>query len=180
MLRRRRKIVAGFGAVGVAMATSSWAWACTPQAKVFDMSTAAAPSGAEVRVSGTANPGRLVEIRWNGAGGAKVAAATAAADGAFAAVGTVPDVEPGAYFLAMVSGNDPVGRAAFEVTPASGVSQAAQVPAGTWEPSHRELAEPASSSRAQAGGMILLGLGSVALFAGLVVAVVRRRSTVTA
>ncbi|MEJ7764039.1 MAG: hypothetical protein WKF86_00945 [Acidimicrobiales bacterium] len=175
MLRRRRGIVAAFGGIGVALAASSWAWACTPQLRVFDMSTAAAPSGSEVTVTGQGQAGQVVEIRWNGTSGAKVAAAATASDGTFAAVATVPQVQPGMYVLALVSRDTGVGRAAFEVTPTAGSPTAAAAPVDVWSSADRSAAVPAQSSPGLVPGIILLGLGSAALFAGLVVAVVRRR-----
>lgn len=181
MTRRRSGIVAAVAAGAVALASSSFAWACTAQTRVFDMSTAAAPAGSEVKVTGQASPGGAVEIRWNGARGAKVGAATAASDGAFAAVGTIPDVEPGVYFLAVVSGDAAVGRASFEVTPSAAEGQPVPVASAAWAPSDRPAAGAPQSSTGLAAGMTLLGAGSAVLFAGLVIATVaKRRRTVNA
>jgi hypothetical protein len=126
----------------------------------------------------------LVEIRWNGVAGPKIGEAVADASGNFSAVARIPDAAPNVYSLVAVAGNVGIGHAAYEVTGDVPVSlsrgTAGDVPAPSFaspQLSVSDRPQPLSDGGTPilAVGMGFLGTGLVALFAGVLIASVRRR-----
>lgn len=179
----RTRLIGGMALVGVvgAMGSLSTAWACTGQPQVFSVSPLTAPVGAQVTMRGEAVAATTpVELRWNGVAGPKLAEVTADSRASFELAFTVPDVAPGVYSLAVVTGQGTavaVGRTTVEVSGA-GASPAPAL-AGTGFASATDAVGlnslGSSSSTAMLTGVGLLAFGSVALLGGVAVATQRRR-----
>lgn len=177
-LRRPVWLVAVF--FGITFAGASVAWSCTAQPRVFSVMPESGSVGTALSVTGEAVEAHTpIEIRWNQLDGEQVGAAVADANGRFAVAVKVPDVAPGIYAMVFADPSGGVGRMVFEVTPtevsvvpASHTGTEALWPQSTGHPS----STPSGSDRLGIlAGATLVGVGSVALFAGFSAAAVRRR-----
>lgn len=161
----------------VLFAVAGAALACTPKPRVFSSLPEAAPPGAAVVVRGENVPSQHpVEIRWNGVRGDLLATATADGHGAFAVPVTVPQAAPGIYTMVFLAGDAGIARMSFEVTSSTTVPVATPRNANTLWSLDTSPASPADDSHLGLQvGMVLLSVGTVALFTGFAVATVRRR-----
>jgi len=182
---RKLLVMLSGGAVGV-LTLASTAWACTYAPRFVSLGDQAGPRGSTVTVTGQGvTPGSGVALRWDGAKGLQLAAATADDTGSFTAVATVPDVAPNVYSLVVVA-NDGISRAAFEVTTDAPLSASSDRPvkSSAWDPGAQptsfaapNLSQPAGSSASSNFGVgtALLGVGMAGLASAAGVAAVRRR-----
>lgn len=173
--------------VAAVIAMVSFAWACSPQPNVVGLSLTGPPqSTVVIQGSGfqTAGGGSRdseapapVTISWNSLGGPQLAVAYASSDGGFSVPVTVPNVEPGVYFLVASLGGLGVARTPYEVVAgpdAAGQSRGGgDVSADLWRglaPGSSDLGPSAvganePSSSAPITGFALFGLGAIALAA---------------
>jgi len=204
MKKGQVRIFAVLGAVCVALAAlASLAWACTPQARMFALTPLAGSPGRPVTVTGDAvPPGAAVQIRWNSSSGAPLAETTADASGKFSAVGPIPEVAPGIYYVVATTGSQgqaapQIARIAFEVTgspEASSSLQGIKSPAiaasselwsgfnatgGSIPNAGLEAASAQTATPGVAMGIGLLAAGSLGLVAGGAL-IVRRKTRASA
>lgn len=173
---RNKLGVAAFMAVATAMVVASAAWACTSQARSFALDGITGPRGSEVTATGEAvlQDTAPMTIRWNSVSGPVLAEVTSSYE--FSVPLTIPDAEPGVYYLVAVSGDTAMARAAFEVT--GDAAPGSVAPVSAWSQQTNFDPAPSSSggsSPTLVAGMVLLGLGTAGLFAGFGVAASRRR-----
>lgn len=123
------------------------AHACAPVTKA-SASPSQAEAGSQITVNGTGfnSEGAPVEIRWGGAGGQLLATTAVNEQGNFSAAVTVPDREPGTYWLQARQGST-TANFEFEVTGSSAPEQEAPVED---EPAPKE--EPAADEPAAEDG----------------------------
>jgi hypothetical protein len=185
-VQERRLAVVAFSALAGILSLASVAWACTYAPRIMNMGAQEGTSGSRVTVAGQGvAPEGVVEIRWNGVNGAKLAQTTANANGDFSAVATVPDVAADVYSLFVVAGDAGVARTAFEVVGSpSAPTEAALATAGSdssaprtaWATVKPLAAEKSSPALAIGAGLLAVGL--VILFAAFTVASVRGRRSI--
>lgn len=175
MRRRRVRLVSVVVGIGALFLVGANAWACT------EFTSLQAPKSgtplAEVDVKGTGrvaprDADKQVEIRWNDVSGPIVAKGTAG-EISSGVKATIPDVEPGIYFLLAVVDGKGIARTSIEVTSATGQPG----PLVDRRPAIA-LATPSSSSNGaspQFLGFALLAGGLVVLLGGVVVGLTRPR-----
>ncbi|MGH9282760.1 MAG: hypothetical protein ACRD0S_07465 [Acidimicrobiales bacterium] len=155
--------------VAVVLIGMSAAWACTGQ-PLMHMATDAvgeARSHAQVEVLANQGVSGPVVLRWNSLEGTVLAQADVTAGEAATLDATIPDAEPGVYYLVLET-NAGIARSAFQVSGAD-----AGAPSTPWP-----AAEPAGDSRPFSSlevGMGLLGAGLVGMAGLTLVGVARRR-----
>lgn len=116
-MRMTNKALTAFPALLAVLSCASIAFACTGQTRILSITPQAAASGAHITVKGNGiATGTPVQVRWNSVTGAALASATTDEAGAFSVTVTVPQADPGIYYLVIGSGSEGVGRSAFEVT----------------------------------------------------------------
>lgn len=185
-VQQRRLAVVAFSALAGILSLASLAWACTYAPRIMNMGSQEGTSGSRVTVTGQGvAPEGVVEIRWNGVNGPKLAQTTANANGDFSAVATIPETTPDVYSLFVVAGDAGVTRTAFEVTgSASAPTEAAFATAGNGSSDARTAwatAEPLAAEKSSPGlalGVGLLAVGLVTLFSAFTVASVRGRRSI--
>lgn len=186
-MRVRRMAAAGFGALGLALAVSAAAWACTAFSASTTLSRAFGAAGDEVMVSGTNFSGsEAAAIHWGSAKGPVLATTRGHV---FSVPVTIPADASGDVFYVVAVGfdreGDPIEVAqTFEVTSASAAGPeqplaAAAVSRDLWltGQSSQALSDPAAGSEGigMALGIGLLSAGLVVLAGGATVATVARR-----
>lgn len=172
---RNKLGAAAFAVAMVTMVTVSTAWACTAQARSFELNAISGPQGSDVTATGEAvlQDAAPMTIRWNSVTGPVLAEVTSSSE--FSVPMAIPDVDPGVYYLIAVSDGTAMARAAFEVT---GDAAPGGLPVSAWNTETDFTSTPSSvggQSPTLVAGMVLLGLGTAGLFAGFTVAVARRR-----
>jgi len=195
---RSRLTAVGFSALALIIVAGSFAWACTPQARLQIIPPAAGPSRTQITVSGVSgsNEPAPVEIRWNSATGPTLASVPAKGGWeAFQGQITIPDASPDVYYLVAVVGGQGVARAAYEVTApgssadptsASASRSATGVASDLWSglaaSSNAVSAQPEPSlsqtttPKGLMAGMAFLALGVMTLSGGAVLAFGRKRT----
>lgn len=115
----------------VVLGAASFAWACTPQARVSGMSPDSGTPGSKTTLSAENFTPGPVEIRWNGSSGRELATAQGPS---FSVNVIIPNVRPGFYTIVAVqrNGTSIVGKASstFEVIPASATESGGYTYAG--------------------------------------------------
>jgi len=189
---RKKTSWAGLAGFALVIAAVGMAWACTPQARMFlrghepgGPSPAGGNTGAaggQVALAGDGVPeGTIVEIRWNGLGGQKLAEAIASSDGTFAADVTVPQAAAGVYyFVAVPKVAEPMlARQAFVVKGAGATTLTENLWAGfESNPASIESADAALPGSPNPASLLGAGMALVATMAlgGIAaVAVTKRR-----
>lgn len=157
MRTSRGKAFVGGGIVAVVIGLASVAWACTPQPTLTAPTTATAP-GERVTVSGEVVQPGPVRVVWGSSEGTVLASSTPEGR-SFSLDVTVPQVDPGVYYLLLVPSEGPVARAAIEVAAAPGPASLASPARNAWATGER-------AGDAQPGDPMALGAG--VLVAGLV------------
>jgi len=154
----------------VAAGATCAAWACVPQPLIVVQPNASGRPGAHVTVSGINFPLGVVEIRWNGLEGPKLAESAAGSD--FSLPVTIPTAAEGLYTLVGV-GRAPdgsvagtVARAAFLVPGGPGPAASGAPDSNTGSLDGRSTATGDSSTKvnpfaAAAGGAGLVAIGGV-------------------
>jgi len=115
----RNAAVVIFGAVAMLLAVATLAWACTPRQNITHVTPIAGEARSQVKIEGDGlTQGQPVSITWNSAAGPKLAQTSADASGSFSVTATIPDTQPGVYFLLATTGDNQatVARSVFEVT----------------------------------------------------------------
>jgi hypothetical protein len=142
------------------------------------------PAKSPLRLQGSGNLPKAVELRWNDVKG-PVLATVETNNGAFKTEATVPDVAPGTYYVVAVDpgSGSALSRTVLQVTPTPGSSPAAQVaPATPVESEDGRLVYRAVGHQdGMATGMKVLVFGSIALlfsFGGLALWSSTRRAPV--
>lgn len=161
----RRGIAGAVAAVAAVLFAASVAWACTGQVTMSVAPVSSGAPGSVVTVDVAAGPGLdqgPMQVRWNGLDGQVLATTDRSASLAV----TIPQADPGVYYLVLSNDRSDVARAAFEVTGPSG-SPAASAWVSSSEPARSDA--PASSTSALASGVALLlvglfGLSALAFF----------------
>lgn len=189
----RRAATAAFAMVLGLVGVASFAWACTPQAEVAPLAVQSGAPGTRVPVTGLAAKPGPIEVRWNSPKGPLVGTGVAAITPTglnFATEVTIPEAEPGVYYLVVSTSDGGTARAAFEVLSpaASAPTAAAPTPAlapgtealwnglGNGSPvpgPETSLGSPAGSGMAIGVGLAAVGL--VGMFAGFTTVALRRQ-----
>ncbi|MGH9177799.1 MAG: hypothetical protein ACRD0N_04500 [Acidimicrobiales bacterium] len=168
-MRDRRAVAAVVAVAGTILVGISTAWACTGQPLMHLASDAVGEARSEAKVEVLANQAVSgpVVLRWNSLEGPVLARADVAAGEAATLDATIPDAEPGVYYLVLQT-NAGIARSAFQVSGAG-----AGAPSTPWP-----AAEPAGTGgpfSSLEAGMGLLGAGLVGMAGLTLVGVARRR-----
>ena len=163
-------------------------WACTAYyVGVNPLSVNSGAPGAKLAVSGYLDryvpSDGMVEVRWDALEGPVLAGALPHGDMGgmrFEADVTIPQAPPGVHYLVVRSGERGMARAAFEVTsdPTAKVGSATQ-PARLqpWRshasPDSTQM--PSGRSSTALAGLLLLGMGTLALAVGTIMMMPRRQ-----
>ena len=165
---------------------SALAWACTPQSTITVAVNVGRP-GKSVPVTGDLLQPGPAEIRWNSLDGPAVSPAFEPSGTTYSTQITVPQTEPGVYYMILVSSGQVVARQPFEVNITAGAGTASEVVASDlWSglsatadsatsPAGVEHSGGSPSGRSGMGlGISLLAVGIVC--SGLSLAAVAKRS----
>lgn len=133
-MRTRRSRISSvvFGGLAIVVAMAGLAWACIPNAD-FTMSPAEGPAGAQTTIRLSNFSAQPVEVRWNAVDGPVLATVTP--DGGSSTVQvTIPQVEPGSYFIYTVGSTGSQQRP-FEVLGPAGAATTPKTAGSTPGPS---------------------------------------------